>query len=283
MYMFLAPPRQGSAGHVFFKLWLWCVRPLHQYLFQSAIQPAAQQHSSVSLLAGAAQDRLLHQVFISHTGQDTAACGFATNVLKPKLETAGVYVFMDFSNLQLGCHWPDTLIHAAANSMVVVVVVSKNYIKRYWCMLELDLALNSHKFSNCKPLVIPVLINSKKRKSISDLLTSNAVSELWSKEVQKLAKSHPSLSKWVDVERWAANAAKVVKELQAVRRPAFNQPKDIDTEIADSVTEQVLKVLPRRLYQHPFLAGKRESVARLTMRLKQPGGRKLLWIYGLGE
>eukprot|EP00878_Enallax_costatus_P030997 GHUV01033823.1.p3 GENE.GHUV01033823.1~~GHUV01033823.1.p3 ORF type:complete len:124 (-),score=27.85 GHUV01033823.1:870-1241(-) len=77
---------------------------------------------------------LERQVFISHTGQDQGACNFAASILKPALKAAGLNVFMDFSNLEPGSEWPRELAVAAANSVVVVVVLSRQYTKRKWPM-----------------------------------------------------------------------------------------------------------------------------------------------------
>ena len=52
--------------------------------------------------SAAAKQPLKRQVFISHTGKDEGAKNFAASILKPALEAAGLAVYMDFSNLQLG-------------------------------------------------------------------------------------------------------------------------------------------------------------------------------------
>jgi hypothetical protein len=105
-----------------------------------------------------AAKHLKRQVFISHTGQDEDAKTFAASILKPALEAAGLAVYMDFSSLQLGSSWREELVDAAANSMVVVVVLSRSFTNRFWCMLELDLALHAHHEGGDerkRPLVLP--------------------------------------------------------------------------------------------------------------------------------
>jgi hypothetical protein len=76
---------------------------------------------------------------------------FAASVLKPALESAGMRVFMDFSDLEAGDAWPQRLVEAASYNMVVVVVLSRSYSQRFWCMYELELAMK-----NPKVLVLPI-------------------------------------------------------------------------------------------------------------------------------
>lgn len=103
---------------------------------------------------------LLPQVFISHTGQDENGRVFAANILQPALEQAGLTTFIDHANLELGCDWPAELVKAASTSAVFVVVLTQSYLTRFWCLRELDLALNGHPNHprGAKPYIIPAYL-----------------------------------------------------------------------------------------------------------------------------
>src|SRR6478609_7959941 len=108
---------------------------------------------------------LRKQVFISHTGQDEQGRIFAASVLKPALDTAGITTFIDFNSLSPGCLWQPELVEAAATSAVFVVVLTRTFGKRFWCLRELDIALHGHPCyprGGEAPIIIPVYIDHHK-------------------------------------------------------------------------------------------------------------------------
>jgi hypothetical protein len=185
---------------------------------------------------------LKRQVFISHTGQDEDAKTFAASILKPALEAAGLAVYMDFSSLQLGSTWRQELVDAAANSMVVVVVLSRSFTSRFWCMLELDLALNAHQRKpgggegNRQPLLLPVFYDS-----VDVVVDANTIRQCWSGDLQQRVWRHEELGReWattVDVGRWVSNICTLKQEVQHTRKsmPGQESGKDEDWQLARGV------------------------------------------------
>jgi hypothetical protein len=192
-------------------------------------------------------------VFISHTGQDGGAKTFAASILRPALEAAGLAVCMDFTSLEPGCKWPEELVAAAANSMVVVVVLSESYTQRFWCMLELDLALHSHQqqeggeggSSHVKPLVIPVFYDSPE--GIAD---AASIRQYWSsagslrERLRTDEKLGPEWDEVVDGARWSANITAMTGQLHNLRRKT-GQAADKDEEL--QLARKVVKAAVRRI------------------------------------
>lgn len=85
--------------------------------------PAAQQIKT--------PEQLNRQVFISYTSQDKEAQEFACSILAPALYSAGMNVYGDFESLEAGDRWDEKLMDAAANSRVVVAVISPTYLQRW--------------------------------------------------------------------------------------------------------------------------------------------------------
>jgi hypothetical protein len=106
---------------------------------------------------------LQRQVFISHTAADEQGRIFAASILKPELVRAGLKVYMDCSDLRPGCEFADELVQAAATSAVFVVVLTKSYPTRFWCLRELDLARHGHpSFPRAaEPTIISVRIDAR--------------------------------------------------------------------------------------------------------------------------
>ena len=251
-----------------------------------AAEVAAAATASIHL-AAAARLPLKRQVFISHTGKDEAATMFAASILKPALQAAGLVVYMDYSNMKLGSSWKEELIDAAANSMVVVAVLSKSYAERFWCMLELDLALHAHsqrfedeehRNTRSRPLVIPVFHDS-----VDAILDVAAVENRWSGDLEKVWQEEElEPAEWapaVDAQRWAANMAAMKGSLQHMRKPMKDSSKDAAWQLARKVVARAVKHIPSRVDVGATVVGFEEQEAALAAEL---GGRLGLWLYGPG-
>eukprot|EP00878_Enallax_costatus_P034591 GHUV01038366.1.p1 GENE.GHUV01038366.1~~GHUV01038366.1.p1 ORF type:complete len:267 (-),score=73.17 GHUV01038366.1:444-1244(-) len=213
---------------------------------------------------------LERQVFVSHTGQDKGACNFAASILKPALEAAGLTVFMDFSNLEPGSEWPRELAVAAANSVVVVVVLSRQFTKRKWCMQELDLALHSRRLAGKKeqPLVIPVFYDSER-----DILKPDEIAFYW--QWRLLACNEVG----VEPQRWTENICAMKKERQFVAC-SIMKAKDKEAAVAERVVAAALKAMPVQQPLSGRVFGREHEVEQL---LTLARGRLGVWLHGMGK
>jgi hypothetical protein len=236
--------------------------------------------------SAAAKQPLKRQVFISHTGQDEDAKTFAASILKPAMEAAGLAVFMDFSSLEMGSTWRQELVDAAANSMVVVVVLSRSFTIRFWCMLELDLALHAHQQKlgggsgiDTYPLVLPVFYDS-----VDVVVDVDKIRQRWSGELQRrLWKEEELGCEWlaaVDVGRWVHNIRTLKQEVQHTRKSLLSQAssKDDSWQLARRVARAAARHIPS-LVAVGNVVGFEEQEVALAAEL---GGRLGLWLYGEG-
>jgi hypothetical protein len=228
-------------------------------------------------------------VFISHTGQDADAMMFSASVLKPALEAAGLAVYMDFSNLQLGASWPRELVDAAANSMVVVVVLSRTYTNRFWCMLELDLALHAHAQQaggggpggSRRPLVIPVFYDP-----VDVVVDAVKIQRRWSGNMPRETLWRDAESEWVaevDADRWVANMVAMKAQLQNLRvrqrseRPAKDEPRLAAREVVNVAVQHI----PPQVAVGEVV-GFEEQEAELVSLLVVGQPFAVLWLHGQG-
>jgi hypothetical protein len=233
-------------------------------------------------MAGAARQTQARQVFISHTGQDADAKSFAVDILKPKLEVAGLKTFVDYNNLALGCEWPQELVEAAASSMVVVAVLSRSYTKRFWCMLELDLALHSRQQRAEQglrgPLVIPVFYDSP-----DCIVDPEAIEKRWTghlaRQLKAVEELGPEWAQRVDAQRWANNVTAMKGVFQHLRRRLVSPDKDEQTQLAARVVSEAVKHIPPVLDVGCSVVGFAEQEELLAAKL---AGRLGLWLHGNG-
>jgi hypothetical protein len=238
------------------------------------------------------QDPLKQQVFISHTGQDEGAKTFAASILKPAMFRAGLKAYMDFSNLKPGQHWKQELVNAAANSQVVVVVLSKSYTTRFWCMLELDLALNGRRpGAGPNPVIIPVFYDEwsvvcsgpdevKRRRVLREWQWMDAE---WSGEkLQQCLKDEELDVEWqacVDVVRWVENVRAMKDQFQHLRRIAFHSK---DEQLA--IARAVVKIAQQHVTPSvgvPDVVGLQRPSDELLAVLAT--GKLGLWLHGMGR
>ncbi|KAL5080333.1 hypothetical protein RYX36_008754 [Vicia faba] len=78
----------------------------------------------------------VHDVFLSFRGEDTRAS--FTSHLCTALLNAGIKVFIDDNDLQIGYHISPSLSLAIAQSQISIIVFSINYPDSRWCLDELE-------------------------------------------------------------------------------------------------------------------------------------------------
>jgi hypothetical protein len=200
---------------------------------------------------------------------------------------------MDFSNLPPGCEWPAALVDAAAHSAVVVVVLSRSYVRRFWCMYELDLALhgNAEQLRAKKPLIIPVFYNSP-----NDILQPGGqmqrapvdLQQLWSSRIAPGSTTMPAERRQcVDPKRWAENFATMRQQLQNLRLSNFPQAKARDYQLARQVVTAALPAAVPLLALNRGLVGYKQQESWLLAQLAVPDRQQQpkmgLWLHGMGE
>lgn len=78
--------------------------------------------------------------FLSHTGRDTTSCQF-TVYLKEKAESLNIPCFCDYASIPPATPWAKYIEKAVTECQAFVAILSPEYFRRYWCMHELDLAI----------------------------------------------------------------------------------------------------------------------------------------------
>jgi hypothetical protein len=232
---------------------------------------------------------LKRQVFISHTASDEGARVFAASVLKVALDTAGIKNFIDYK-MDPGCNWPAKLEEEAATSAVFVVVLSKNYPQRFWCLHELDVALNGHRNypRQSTPFIIPVYYDAPKD-----------VSPPSPEQLQQLVADHRDGYQHQQfqedrAEHWPGNMQHIIGRHQSVRRAHQDDskqeprssvplPKDEEWQMALRVVAEANQHLPKVALAPEVLFGFEEQAPDLAAQLFKEGpGQVGLWLYGPG-
>lgn len=274
-----------------------------------------QQPGAGSTHDAAGPQQLLRQVFLSHTGQDEGAKNFAVSVLAPALQAAGLTVFTDCGDLQPGSSWPDLLVEAACRSAVTVVVLSKAYTERFWCMLELDLALNGHLQHPRQqtPMVIPVFYDEPRSLGSVQGLQQHWAARLppaapaatvlagtpqhqrqqqSAQQAQHQEQKQPEMlppdrQPWVDPKRWADNIAGMRERLQSIRLSAFAASKDAQWQLAQNVVAAAAPAVVVLAHVEGNLVGYEQQFGNLISQLAvgDPALRDVvgLWLHGLGK
>jgi hypothetical protein len=172
------------------------------------------------------------------------------------------------------------------NSMVVVVVLSRSFTQQFWCMLELDLALNAHqqnldaKETSRQPLVLPVFYDD-----VDVVVDAGKIRQRWSGNVQRQLRRDEELGReWVvtvDVGRWVNNICTLKQKVQHMRRSQRGQgsAKDYDLQLVRGVVRAAARQIPS-LVAVGSVVGFEEQEAALAAEL---GGRLGLWLYGQGR
>jgi hypothetical protein len=225
------------------------------------------------------QDKLMPQVFISHTGQDPDARTFAGSILYPALRAAGLPAFIDFEDLKTGSEWRDDLERASTASKVVVVVLSRSYASRFWCMRELHLACRTQDSLGRQPTTIPVFYHAK-----DTVLQPEVVRERWGPTGDLYKKQPRDRQTKINAADWADNLEGVEKWQSVFRRQEGQSPaKDEDRRVALEVVRACMGFLPPE--QPVDAVGYEDQLARVAVQLggEEEGSRLGAWLYGIGK
>ena len=95
---------------------------------------ASSSNSSLALVTTSKKNH--YDVFVTFRGEDTR--NNFTDFLFDAVQTKGIFVFRDDTNLQKGESIGPELIRAIEGSQVFVAVFSKNYASSNWCLQELE-------------------------------------------------------------------------------------------------------------------------------------------------
>jgi len=147
-------------------------------------------------------DRFKYDVFLSFRGEDTRY-NF-TGYLKKALDDKGVRTFMDDEELKKGDEITPSLLKAIDDSMMAIVVLSKNYASSSFCLKELSKILDTMKDNKVDRSILPVFYNvdpSDVRK-----LKRN-YGEAMEKHDEISSSSHDMNNKWKDSLHQVANLA----------------------------------------------------------------------------
>lgn len=245
--------------------------------------PAAQQIKT--------PEQLNRQVFISYTSQDKEAQEFACSILAPALYSAGMNVYGDSESLEAGDRWDEKLMDAAANSRVVVAVISPTYLQRFRCMLELDLALHARSGCSQRPLVIPVFVDTPgegidaaavklfwQQAAQQQLLAEQAAQKQERQQWQRLLS--PIEKQWIQPERWARNITVEAEKKQNLHLQGYADFKDAKRQLACAVVQRVVHMMPVQAALPTALFGMEEQQDELQHKLQDRMG---VWLYGAGE
>ena len=91
--------------------------------------------------------------FISHAGTDSPTAGWLKDLLEPWATAR-----LDFNSIPPGAAWRDSLKALSCTSKVFIALVSNDYLKRRWCMLELRECLRA-RAAGADIALIPLLLD----------------------------------------------------------------------------------------------------------------------------
>lgn len=111
-----------------------------------------------------------HRAFICHTGQDPDARNFAAH-LAEALSMDGFHIFFDAYSIRAGVPWKEEIDRNVKECTIFVCIMSKTFFFRYWCLHELDLALQWNKkiipvYYQCGPPKVDNDFQSSLKKSL---------------------------------------------------------------------------------------------------------------------
>ncbi|KAK2420070.1 disease resistance protein RPV1 [Trifolium repens] len=127
---------------------------------QFLIQQLVPSHPSISSFSKSMKNPSteafrIHEVFLSFRGGDTRAS--FTSHLYASLQNAGISVFRDDDSLQRGDHISTSINRAIEESMISIIVFSRNYADSRWCLDELVKIMKCHR--TIGQVVCPIFYN----------------------------------------------------------------------------------------------------------------------------
>jgi hypothetical protein len=171
----------------------------------------------------------------------------------------------------------------------MVVVLSKKYTERPWCMRELDLVLHGDPQypRQQQPLVIPVYYDDPK-----SLPPERALKENWEERQQQQQHQQqqgstvpPDCQPCVHPGRWLANI-KQMREDQQIRLSSFTT-KDAQWQVAQKIVAAAAPHVVVLAYVPEYLVGYEKQLGLLLSKLATGdpslGDMLGLWLHGLGE
>lgn len=204
--------------------------------------------------------RLVQQVFISFAAIDDGARKYAVNVVKPALQRAGleVILFGAEEKAEVTAYWTPTVQQAAADSAALVAIFSEQYTSRYWCMRELELALNGYEDLEREqpPTVIPLYYKTSPPFSGD---TEGWIDKLWRPDY-----TQPKMDK----DKWAASLRAIVGN------PSVHLTDDT-AAAQQAATKQVVKLAVEAVFKVKSTAYNLPHVARFAAEAAVPADREV--------
>jgi GTPase SAR1 family protein len=161
-----------------------------------------------------------YTVFLGHTGQDGTASNFAA-FLSHECKHEQVSCFYDMGSIGIGIFYDECIRDAVKTCEVFISILSPTYFKRYWCMHELDLAMQADR------RILPVFYGIEGEKDLPS--EKSAFLEHFSSEARV---DHDELN------RWWTNVADTLPRIQGIRRSDF-AVKDADIKVIQNIMMNV--------------------------------------------
>jgi ankyrin repeat protein len=161
-----------------------------------------------------------YTVFLGHTGQDGTASNFAA-FLSQECKCEQVSCFYDADSICPGIFYDARIQDAIKTCEVFISILSPTYFKRYWCMHELDLAMQA---GRC---ILPVFYGIEGEKDLPS--EKSAFLEHFSSEDRV---DHDELN------RWWTNVADTLPRIQGIRHSDF-AIKDADIKVIQNIMMNV--------------------------------------------
>ena len=127
------------------------------------------------------------KVFLSHTGRTATRLPFVTGLFR-ELERRGIPPFVDYEGIELGTKWAKKIEEKARTCQVFVCILCMTYFEQYWCMHELDLALEHDR-------TILVVINDGCERLLKDFKEAS---------FRRMYRRNPMVSEH-ELDRWCRN------------------------------------------------------------------------------
>jgi hypothetical protein len=164
-----------------------------------------------------------YTIFLGHTGQDSTASNFAA-FLSHECKREQLSCFYDAGSIRPGIFYDECIQDAVKTCEVFIPILSPTYFKRYWCMHELDLAMQA---GRC---IMPVFYGIEGEKDLPS--EKSAFLEHFSSEDQV---DHDELN------RWWTNVADMLPRIQGIRRSDF-AVKDADIKVIQNIMTNVRRL-----------------------------------------
>ncbi|KAK9992682.1 hypothetical protein SO802_027667 [Lithocarpus litseifolius] len=184
--------------------------------------------------------RWKYDVFLSFRGEDTRS-GFTTYLYKA-LEQKGINIFMD-DKLPRGEEISAELLKTIKESMILVIVFSKNYAESKWCLNELVKIVECSE-NDQMVLLRPIFYNIEPKEVRNQLGNFEIVLANHEKELKdnmgKMLRWRDALSKAASVSGWHYEEGEVNEPPNATLRDFDNYPMDDMGHVVSNNVENVV-------------------------------------------